>query len=263
MIHIVIPIGVSTPGTPVLSLLEKSINSIQNQTFKDFKLTIASDDDVSDECKKLLESKNVDVEWFSPATFFRKGGIWKKIKRVWDKSDTKYVCFMHYDDLWDSRKLEFQIELMEKKNLYSSWSETYIIDKDDMIVSQDLGIWNRTNKELAGTRTVAFAHSSIVKRAEFYDSGIMEFEDVWSPVFEDLYAIFIQKIGNGEKSVGSKFYWRNHDMNMTNSILCDTKWKDLMEEQRIIGEYSNNEVNEDASKLYPKMLEIVTQIKNS
>jgi hypothetical protein len=36
------------------------------------------------------------------------------------------------------------------------------------------------------------------------------------------------------KTHGARFFWRNHDMNMSNSILTDIEWKDLMEDQRVI-----------------------------
>ena len=61
--HIVIPIGVAAPGTPVPSLLRHSIDSIQRQTEKDYILTVASDTDVSQEIKDILKEKKVNVKW--------------------------------------------------------------------------------------------------------------------------------------------------------------------------------------------------------
>jgi hypothetical protein len=78
--HVVIPIGVAAPGTPVLSLLRASIDCVLGQSTPDVVLTIASDSDVSEECKSLLDSygEKINVRWFEPASFFRRGGIWKK-----------------------------------------------------------------------------------------------------------------------------------------------------------------------------------------
>ena len=259
--HIVIPIGVATPGTPVLSLLDKSITSIQNQTSKEYILTVAADNDVSDKCKKLLIDKNVDTKWYTPGTFFKRGGIWKKISDTWETSDTKYLAFLHYDDLWDIGKLEKQVSVMEEKNLNSSWSSTFIMDENDTVISGDVSIWESFSTSTVGYRTCAFAHSCIVKRNEFFDSGIMEFRDTWSPVFEDMFTLYLQKMGNGQKVHDAKFYWRNHSMNMSNSILSDSKWKNLMEEQRIIGNYSMCEVNSDIQQMNIRMSQLILNLR--
>lgn len=258
--HIVIPIGVSQPGTPVLDLLEKSIDSIQKQTSSEYILTVAADTNVSDECKEMLLSKSVNVKWFEPASFFRKGGIWKKITETWKTTDTKYLAFMHYDDLWDSRKLEIQVKRMEEDSLNSSWSEVYVIDDKGNIVSPDCSHIKEFDKYSAGKRTVAQAHSMIVTRQSFFDSGIMEFQDRWSPVFEDLFIVFCNKMGNGKKAEGSRFFWRNHAMNMSNSILTDTKWKDLMIEQKQIGQYDDNSIQQDVNIMHDVMRNIIQEI---
>ena len=259
--HIVIPIGVATPGTPVLSLLDKSISCIQNQTSKEFGLTVAADNNISDECKKLLKDKNVEIKWYTPGTFFKKGGIWKKITETWETSDTKYLAFLHYDDLWETDKLEKQISVMEERNLNSSWSSTFIMDENDIIISGDVSLWESFSISTVGHRTCAFAHSCIVKRNEFFDSGIMEFMDTWSPVFEDMFTLYLQKMGNGQKVHDAKFYWRNHSMNMSNSILTDNKWKYLREEQRIIGNYSMTEINDDIQRMNFEMSKVILDIQ--
>jgi len=262
--HIVIPIGVSQPGTPVLSLLEKSIRCIQNQTSKDFILTVASDDNISEECKELLNKLNVRVEWFKPASFFRRGGIWKKISECWKKEDTEYVAFLHYDDLWHESKLEKQIQAMDREDLNATWSETFVINENDQVVSQGCAYFNRMTRDMVGVRSLAMAHSFIVRKKAFFNSGIMNYENVWSPVFEDLFVLYMSKIGaNGKarKVDDAIFYWRNHSSNMSNSMFVDPKWKNLMDEQRVIGEYSNAEIDEDVKMLHSEMERVKNEIK--
>lgn len=257
--HIVIPIGVSQPGTPVLSLLEKSIDSVLSQTSSEYVLTIASDSNVSDECKALLEKKNVQVKWFEPASFFRRGGIWKKIVETWKDSDTKYLAFLHYDDLWDSAKLETQILAMEQEDLNCSWSEVYVIDEKDNVVSSDCSHIYQFDKNTMGKRTLAQAHSVIVKRETFFTSGIIEYQDRWSPVFEDLFLVFCSKGGKNRKVNSAKFFWRNHDMNMSNSILTLEKWKDLMLEQKNVGQYADDVIQQDIEVLQQVMIKIINE----
>lgn len=262
-LHVVIPIGVSAPGTPVLSLLEKSISCIQNQTIN-VKLTVASDTDVSEECKTLLKNMNVNVEWYEPGTFFRRGGIWKKITDNWSKVDSEYVAFLHYDDLWDISKAQLQIEAMEKMNIGCSWSETYVIDGNDTPITSDCARWWEFNKTTLGGRTTAFAHSCIVRKDAFFNSGIMEHEQKWSACFEDIFALYMHST-KGTKVVGAKFFWRNHDMNMTNT-LCqwtqpNSQWRDEVLRQQEQGSYKDelvsadhHEVMESAKVFYNKII---------
>ena len=262
MIHIVMPIGVSQPGTPVLSLLEKSIDSILNQSFKHYIFTVAADENVSTECKKLLEKKGVDVMWFPTASFFRRGGIWKKITEAWKTTSTKYLAFIHYDDLWDSSKLKKQLMFMESESLNSSWSELYLIDDNHNVNPNDYARFEQFDVDNVGLRTPAMAHSMIVKRTSFFDSGIMEFENTWSPVWEDLFVLYMNKQGKGKKSHGAKMMWRNHRMNMSNSIFIDPLLKDVLAEQKTIGEYSNEECEQDSLVLHQHMLKLTKEIKH-
>jgi hypothetical protein len=261
--HIVIPIGVSQPGTPVLSLLEKSVGSILNQTSKEFILTVASDDNIPDTHKKFLEDAGVQVKWFPPASFFRRGGIWKKITETWKDSDTKYLSFLHYDDFWDIKKLELQVQAMEEKNLSTSWSEVYVIDGESRVVSGDCATFQHFTKENAGFTSTAWAHSVITRRDTFFESGIVEHQDRWSPLFEMLYKVYLHKQGNGEKVAGSRFFWRNHEMNMTNSIFVDPALKPIMEEQRVIGEYPSDNVDRDYNAMREQMNQIINEIRNA
>lgn len=264
MTHIVIPIGVSQPGTPVLKYLEKSIDSIQNQSSKNYLLTVAADDNISEECKNLLIKKNVNVKWFEPASFFRKGGIWKKICETWKTSDTKYLAFLHYDDFWDSLKLEKQVKQMEENNLSSSWAQSFVIDENDFIISGDCSSINEFSKQTIGYRTLALAHAMIVKRTDFFkENGITMFENTWAPVFEDIFVIYAHLWGKGQKVNGAGFFWRNHSMNMTNSIISGKQeYSKLLAEQRIIANYSNEEVDIDAKMMNEKIQELVNNYKN-
>jgi len=213
--HIVIPIGVANPGTPVPHLLRNSIQSIKNQTDQNFLITVASDDNISEECKEILKELDVNVEWYEPGYYFKRGGIWKKISECWKKYDSEYICFMHYDDQWHEGKLKAQVDAMDNENLTSTWSKTFVINDKSEIVSGDVAFFDTLGrKEIS----CAFAHSLIIRRKPFMECGIMEYEDRWAPVFESLYAAYVHRMGNGRKVHEAIFYWRNHTMNMTNTI---------------------------------------------
>jgi glycosyltransferase involved in cell wall biosynthesis len=243
--HIVIPIGIGAPGTPVQEYLEKSVNSVLSQTSKEFILTVAADANVPDRCKKFLEEKKIEVKWFEPFTYFRKGGIWKKIFDTWKDKDTKYLAFLHYDDLWDFDKLRIQVEKMESENLEASWSEAYIMDNSGIPISHDCS-FHSLSKETVGSRSIAFAHSVIVSRDSMMNSGILDHESLWAANFEDVWAFYIHKIQNVSKAPGAKFYWRNHSLNISNTV---NENAEFVKEQRYHTAYSLKETLADSDKI--------------
>jgi glycosyltransferase involved in cell wall biosynthesis len=215
--HIVIPIGVGAPGTPVQEYLEASVNSILNQTTQDYILTIAADSDIPERCKEFLSEKNIEVKWFEPHTYFRKGGIWKKIFDTWKDKDTEFIAFLHYDDLWDNEKLQIQHDKIIADDLLGCWSEAYLMESDGSVPSGDYS-WPILSKNTVGGRTLAFSHSIIVSRKAMFESGILEYEHEWAANFEDMWSLFFHKIKNVKKAPGAKFYWRNHSMNISNTV---------------------------------------------
>jgi glycosyltransferase involved in cell wall biosynthesis len=247
--HIVIPIGVSVEGTPVPRLLEKSIDSILNQSSQDFILTVAADTNISEEAKAILESRGVRVKWHDPHSFFAPGGIWKKISDCWKEVDSKYVAFLHYDDFWDVDKLKLQVEAMEAEGLNGSWSEVHVVDDNDNLISGDCASWGEFTRGTLGSKTMAFAHSVIVNREEFLNSGILQFETMWSPIFEDIFAIYLHKIGKMHKVYGAKLYWRSHGMSMSSTLCLWTQpnsiWKEAVESQMSATGYLNDNVISD------------------
>ena len=98
---IVIPIGISTPGTPVLKHLKTCIKSFETQeTDYKYYIVFACDDNVSEEIKNYLKKTNYKISWYDSFYFFRKGSIWKKIFTEWEKQNSEYIAFCHYDDVW-------------------------------------------------------------------------------------------------------------------------------------------------------------------
>lgn len=243
--HIVIPIGVGAPGTPVQSYLEQSIESIKRQTCDKYILTVAADTNIPDECKNYLHLNEINVKWFEPFTYFRKGGIWKKIFDTWKSIDSEYVAFLHYDDLWDSNKLEIQLNDIISKKLEGNWSETYIINDCNDIVSSDCSL-NELTIDTVGMRSVAFAHSCIISKNSILNSGILDFEDEWSANFEDVWALYVHKIKNVEKSIGAKMYWRNHSMNISSTVREDAEF---VKQQRASTNYSLYETLKDSENI--------------
>ena len=203
------------------------------------------------------------IKWFDKHSFFRPGGIWKKITDTWKEVESDYVAFLHYDDLWDIEKLEKQVSFMDSENLNSSFSECYMIDQNGSLLSGDAASWESLGSSTLGSRTMAFPHTVIVRKEKFFESGIMKYEQRWSACFEDIFTLYLHKIGKSRKSQGAKFFWRNHPDNMSNTLCLWTQpesiWKDVVISQQTEAGYSDEMVSSDHRQV---MNEIREEIKS-
>lgn len=229
-LHIVIPIGVSSPGTPIPEFLLNGIESLKSQTLDNILITVAADKNIPEISKSILTKTGVNIEWFPSHSYFSKEGMWGKIIRCWEKYDSEFVSFLHYDDLWEENKALNQIDFIEKNNLDGCWSQVYLINDKNEITSGDSMEWLEFKKELVGQFHPWLPHSTIVKKDKILNSGILEFREKWSGEFEKIYVTFLQKIKNLKKCDNAIFLWRTHDNQVSWNVQEDKEYVQLQRE---------------------------------
>ena len=109
--------------------IAETINSIINQTYKNWKLYVI-DDNSNDTSKEILKSFENRINIFPiflnknmGVAFCRNLGI-----RI---SKSKYVSFIDHDDIWSKTKLEEQIDFMEKHNhQFTNTNYTVFVEKN-------------------------------------------------------------------------------------------------------------------------------------
>lgn len=256
---ITIPVGVSSPGTPVIPYLKACLNSLNNQkTSYKYKVVIASDSNVSKEAMDCMLESGFDIQLYEPFYYMRRGGIWKKIYDQWSNFETKYIAWSHYDDIWGDNKIHSQISLMENNNLEISWSNVQIIDKNNNIVSPNVLHHEKLNKQTLKTgKPYAFCHATIFKKTALYETGILDKIEKGSAIYEDIQYIYSHKL-KGMKDNNSTFYHRQHQDSVSNNFNIE---KEYMVEQRIIADYSLEQVLKDAEDL--NMHNVIEEIKKS
>ena len=101
--------------------LEEALNSVKNQTFKDWKLYIIDDcsNDKSNEILKKYEKddkiKIIKLKKNKGPSFCRNLGI-----RL---SNHNYISFLDSDDYWEKNKLIEQVSFMEKNNMSFTYTD--------------------------------------------------------------------------------------------------------------------------------------------
>jgi hypothetical protein len=241
-LHVVIPIGVASPGTPIPEYLINSIESLKQQTFEDILITVAADENIPDNVKNILTEYGVNVEWFPPYSFFTKEGMWGKIFRCWEKYESEYVAFLHYDDIWEASKAQNQINFIEQNNLEGSWSAVYLIDDNNNIISGDSMRWTHFEKEYIKSFHPWICHATIINRNSILNSGILEYREKWTTVFENVFTAFLMKIKNVKKCDNAILCWRHHSEQMTHALGRDTS---IDSNARLITQYDPEDCRQD------------------
>jgi glycosyltransferase involved in cell wall biosynthesis len=217
-VHVVMPVGVGAPGTPVLRHLRASLDCLARQTFRDFKVTVAADENIPPEARALVEAYGADIAWYPKDTYFRPGGIWKKITDQWQAVASDYVAYFHYDDLWDTTKLAEQVALIESRALNGCYTAGLRIDDEGVVTPGDIAL-PALDPSQAGSHPGAWTlHSMLLRREAILGSGLLAHESSWAAIFEQLFFLYVLKIGRVEKCTSTRFFYREHPATISNTV---------------------------------------------
>lgn len=101
--------------------IKKTLNSVLNQSFKDFEVVIVDDYSTDDTLKILYEIRNkyqkdliiIELENNKGIAYSRNIGI--------EKSRGKYISFLDGDDLWKTDKLLIQYKVLKESSYTIDW----------------------------------------------------------------------------------------------------------------------------------------------
>tara|TARA_B100001778_G_scaffold167281_1_gene137535 strand:+ start:378 stop:1121 length:744 start_codon:yes stop_codon:yes gene_type:complete len=110
-----------------------SINSVLDQTYKNFEIIIVYDDESKSDWNFINEFKNIDHR-ISVIQNKQKIGAGKSRNIGIQNSNGKFVAFLDADDRWESEKLRKQIEFMELNKCDISHTSYSIVDKNQKVL---------------------------------------------------------------------------------------------------------------------------------
>ena len=107
-------VDIVLPNYNSAAYVSETINSIINQTFKNWKLTIV-DDNSNIATQKVLKNyanhQNINIIWLKKN---KRAGFCRNLAIRNSKSE--YVAFIDSDDIWEKEKLSQQLDFMIKNN---------------------------------------------------------------------------------------------------------------------------------------------------
>ena len=114
--------------------LARAVQSVLDQTFKEFELIIVNDgsSDRTEEIVRTFEDPRIRYE------YQENRGLAATRKRALELSRGKYIAFLDHDDLWVRDKLALQIPLMEARDdVAVVYGNAATIDGDGNVISEN------------------------------------------------------------------------------------------------------------------------------
>ena len=198
---------------------EKTIDSINSQTYKNFEIILIYDDNnrsdllfVKKVLKKIKNKKIIVNKKNLGVGISRNRGI--------NKSKGKFISFIDADDVWNRDKLKKQIKFMKKNSLDFSYSDYSIINEKGILI-----------KKIKSPKTIKFknllfscdiALSSVTIRCNLLKSE--KFSNIKTK--ED-YLLWLKLSQKNIKMMGIRenlIFWRKTNNSLSSSIV--QKFKD-------------------------------------
>ena len=120
-------VSVIIPYCKKIKYIDYAINSVLNQTLRNFEVILIHDDPGNADLKYLIKLKNKDKRIQIIKNQQNIGPGFSRNKGI-KKAKGKYIAFLDSDDKWKKKKLEKQIMFMQKNNIDFSYTSYNQID---------------------------------------------------------------------------------------------------------------------------------------
>lgn len=206
-------VSVVIPYFKKKKFIKQSLMSVLKQTYKNLEIFIIYDDSDKEDLPFIKKLKLLDKRI---SLIINKKSLGAGLSRniAIKKAKGKYISFLDADDLWDRKKIEFQLSFMKKNNLLISHSDYKIIDTNDKVLAiRKAKQFNSVNQLLKscdiGLSSVVLQKKILVKNCIFPKLKTKEDFVLWLKILKKGI-----RIGSINKSL---MYWRKLDKSLSSS----------------------------------------------
>ena len=156
--------------------IDKSIQSVLNQTFTDYELIIVDDYSTDKSWEIITRFNDPRIHAIRNPKNIRSEGIYNAIKNV---ATGKYIAIHHSDDLWEPTKLEKQVAFMEENPSYAAcFTQVNVINEQDEVYVENgfyKNVFDQSNKSRYEWLNYFFyegnalCHPSLLIRRKMYE----------------------------------------------------------------------------------------------
>ena len=143
-----------------LKYLKLQLNSILNQTHKNFSLIISDDCSTNNEVKNVLEEYEKKDNRIKLYFQSKNLGYTKNFEFVLTKSTANYIAFSDHDDIWYPNKIEECLKILKEKDVDLVYCDANQIDENGNILHKSY---------------LKYKNMPIINEKSNYNKGILAF----------------------------------------------------------------------------------------
>lgn len=165
-----ISVLMSTYNEPI-DWIEKSINSILNQTYKNFEMIVVCDNPENNQLKDYLLKKGNDNEQLKIIINKKNKGLAESLNTALQVSCGDYIARMDADDIAFFNRLEYQLNFLENNpDIDFLSSNVHIINENDEIIKKAKKI-QYSNEKLINILNIinVFVHPTFFVKREVFE----------------------------------------------------------------------------------------------
>lgn len=141
-------VSIITPVYNVEKFIAETIESVINQTYKEWELILVDDcsTDRSAAIIKLYSEKDSRIKYHK---LEKNSGAAVARNTALRIAEGRYVAFLDSDDLWENSKLSIQLDFMKKNNIEFSFT-------DYSLITEDGNSYNKLNKTITVPKIIDY-----------------------------------------------------------------------------------------------------------
>lgn len=212
-------VSVITPVYNAGKVIEKTLHSIFNQTYKDIEIVLVDDcsKDNSGEVIARYLVEHPEIVYYRQETNKGAGAARNKALEL---AKGQYVAFLDADDTWHPEKIEKQINLLKEKKGAFSYTAIQMIDENDEIVKGKRNVREQVDYKFLLKNTMIATSTVVIDRTILGD-----FRMPLRRGGQD-YATWLLLLRNGTVAYGINEALEDYRVGNKDS-LANNKWKSI------------------------------------
>lgn len=212
-------VSVITPVYNAGKVIEKTLHSIFNQTYKEIEIVLVDDcsKDNSQEVIAGYLAEHPEIVYYRQETNQGAGAARNKALEL---ATGQYVAFLDADDTWHPEKIEKQINLLKEKNGAFSYTAIQMIDENDEIVKGKRAVKEQVDYKFLLKNTMIATSTVLIDRTVLGD-----FRMPLRRGGQD-YATWLMLLRDGTIAYGINEALENYRVGNKDS-LANNKWKSI------------------------------------